>query len=545
MRRFLALCFAVLALSFCIVPAAEAYIYATYSASSSGSVLIFDLAANGNVAPLRTIGGSNAGLNIPYGIAVNSSNIFVVCQGDNSIRIFNLNDSGNVAPVRTISGSNTGLNAPMQVAVDTNYIYVTNYFGNSVTVYNLADSGNVTPVRTLSLSGPVGITIDSSYIYVANNWGQGIVKYNLTASGNATPASTLTGSNTTLSRPQSVTLSGTAMFVGNYGNNSILVFNAADAGNVSPLRTISGAQTGLNSPFGVATDASYLYVGNLLSGVMVYSLSASGNAAPMHAISGGNTGLDSVGGVAVDSLGIVLSDTTTALASNANPSTYGSSVTFTATVAGSSPTGTVTFKDGASTLGTTTLSGGSAGYTSSSLSVGTHSITAVYSGDTNNAASTSPALSQVVNQAPVNLGNGISLTFSQVTDLCSSSASTLNTPPGSLPANCNLISLYDISTCATYTGPITVTIPYNPSLVAGPEANLKLFHWENGAWRNVTVSVDAVNHTITGQVTSLSPFGIGYTLDSYSTGANTNMIAFLAIVTISLGGLMIRKRRTA
>lgn len=86
--------------------------------------------------------------------------------------------------------------------------------------------------------------------------------------------------------------------------------------------------------------------------------------------------------------------------SSLNPSTSGQAVTFTATVISSNgtPTGTVTFKDGSTTLGTGTLSNGEAKFTTSSLSVGTHSITAVYAGSTDFSGSTSPVLSQVVNQ---------------------------------------------------------------------------------------------------------------------------------------------------
>jgi hypothetical protein len=51
---------------------------------------------------------------------------------------------------------------------------------------------------------------------------------------------------------------------------------------------------------------------------------------------------------------------TTSVSSSANPSSFGQSVTFTATVTGSGATGTVTFKDGATTLGTGTLSSGTA-----------------------------------------------------------------------------------------------------------------------------------------------------------------------------------------
>jgi hypothetical protein len=88
--------------------------------------------------------------------------------------------------------------------------------------------------------------------------------------------------------------------------------------------------------------------------------------------------------------------------SSLNPSLVGQSVTFTATVTGNSPTGTAQFKDGAVNLGApVALSGGSASFTTASLAVGTHSITAVYSGDVNNAASASPAVVQTVDASVV------------------------------------------------------------------------------------------------------------------------------------------------
>src|SRR5260221_12183671 len=95
---------------------------------------------------------------------------------------------------------------------------------------------------------------------------------------------------------------------------------------------------------------------------------------------------------------------TTTVASSKNPSCSGQSITFTATVTKSggpnTPTGTVTFKDGASTIGTGGLSGSggiaTATFSTSSLSVGSHSITAVYPGDGNFTGSTSSALTQNV-----------------------------------------------------------------------------------------------------------------------------------------------------
>jgi hypothetical protein len=91
--------------------------------------------------------------------------------------------------------------------------------------------------------------------------------------------------------------------------------------------------------------------------------------------------------------------TTTILASSSSTSAYGQSVTFTATVAPSSATGTVTFLDGLTTLGTGTLSGGTATYTTSSLTAGTRSITATYGGDSAHSGSTSSAITHMVKQA--------------------------------------------------------------------------------------------------------------------------------------------------
>jgi hypothetical protein len=93
--------------------------------------------------------------------------------------------------------------------------------------------------------------------------------------------------------------------------------------------------------------------------------------------------------------------TSTALSSSPNPSTVGQPVTFTATVTPTSgsgtPTGTVTFMDGATTLVTGTLNASrQASFSTSSLSVGSHSITAVYGGDSNFTGSPSPALIQSV-----------------------------------------------------------------------------------------------------------------------------------------------------
>jgi hypothetical protein len=89
----------------------------------------------------------------------------------------------------------------------------------------------------------------------------------------------------------------------------------------------------------------------------------------------------------------------TGLTSSAAMASVGTTVTFTATVSGASPTGTVQFKDGGTNLGDPReLNAGAASYSTNALTVGSHSITAVYSGDANNAGSTSGALTQTAAQ---------------------------------------------------------------------------------------------------------------------------------------------------
>ena len=94
--------------------------------------------------------------------------------------------------------------------------------------------------------------------------------------------------------------------------------------------------------------------------------------------------------------------TSTQLVSSANPSVYGASVTFTATLhpaTSGTPTGTITFKDGSATLGTVAVASNTASFTTATLAAPSHSIAAVYSGDANFAASSSPILNQSITKA--------------------------------------------------------------------------------------------------------------------------------------------------
>lgn len=97
-------------------------------------------------------------------------------------------------------------------------------------------------------------------------------------------------------------------------------------------------------------------------------------------------------------------DSHIALTMTPNPAVVGQTVTFTAKVValsgtGAVATGTMTFFDGSTQLGMATLDGTGTGIiTSSSLEVGNHSITAMYSGDSNYLPKTSDPVILIIQQ---------------------------------------------------------------------------------------------------------------------------------------------------
>jgi len=107
------------------------------------------------------------------------------------------------------------------------------------------------------------------------------------------------------------------------------------------------------------------------------------------------------GAVGSGSITINNTSTTTSLSSSVNSPFLNQAVTFQATVSAVasgtvSPTGSISFYDGLALLGTKSLSSNSASLTLATLGVGSHSITAKYSGDSNFKGSTSNTVIQVV-----------------------------------------------------------------------------------------------------------------------------------------------------
>ena len=296
-----------------------------------------------------------------------------------------------------------------------------NYVANTTT--SLVSSANP------SVSGQA-VTFTATVTAVAGTATGSVDFYNgaaLMGSANLTAGvATFVTSSLSLGAGQNIT----AVYAGNVNFNgstsSAVSQTVIQAGTVSTLlaapnpsvfgqsvtftATVAAVAPGSGTPTGTVTfydGATLLGTGSLSSGTATYntaSLAVGGSHSITVVYSGNSSFLGSTSSATTQVVN--RASTTTTLIAAPNPSVFGQSVTFTATVAAvapgsGTPTGTATFYDGATLLGTGSLSSGTASLSTNSLAVGnSHSITVVYAGDNNFLTSTSSAMTQTVNLPP-------------------------------------------------------------------------------------------------------------------------------------------------
>lgn len=66
---------------------------------------------------------------------------------------------------------------------------------------------------------------------------------------------------------------------------------------------------------------------------------------------------------------------------------------------------------------------------------------------------------------------------------------------------------YDVNTTASFSGAIVVCLGYDAGLFPDP-AGVRLMHYDDGAWVDVTTTIDPINGRVCGVVTNLSPFEV-------------------------------------
>ncbi len=300
----------------------------------------------------------------------------------------------------------------------------------------------VTFTATVVASGSVAPTGAIAFFDGANQIGTGT----LTTSGTATAVaifqtSTLSAgihtvsvsyagdadnfSSTSAGLTQTVNIASTTTAVAVSANPAIagksVTFTATISAN-------SGTAAGTVNFYNGAT----LLGSGTLNGAGVASYSTAGLAVGSYSITAAYQGNanDSASTSAALPFSVIQATTAVQLVSNRPSVVVTNPVTFTATVTGNgaTPTGSVTFKDGANTLGSVVLNGsGVAAYTTSSLAVGQHNVTASYSGDAKDVAVTSAVLVETVTAygTQTNLAtSATSLTTDQPLTLLTTTVST-------------------------------------------------------------------------------------------------------------------------
>jgi hypothetical protein len=291
-------------------------------------------------------------------------------------------------------------------------------FGQSVTFTAIVSSqgtGGGTPTGTVQfkdgaadLGAPVSLDAAGHASFTVSTLGTGNHSLSAVYAGDAN----FLGSSPAAPLTQTVNQAATSIAIVPSPNPAALGQTVTIAATVSAVSPGAGTPTGqvqfkdgasnLGTPVSLdATGHASLSVSTL--GIGSHSLTA------VYAGDANFTGSTSAS--TTETINAVAAPVTIALASSSSPTVFGESVTISATVtpvspATGTPTGQVQFKDGANNLGAPVSldAAGHASVTVSALSVGSHSLTAVYSGDANFAGgSTANPLTQTVNQAPTSV----------------------------------------------------------------------------------------------------------------------------------------------
>jgi hypothetical protein len=331
--------------------------------------------------------------------------------------------------------ANRTLVANFKAATTTSVSNVPNptVFGQPVTFTATVASGAGTP------TGTVTFTIDSvaqSPITLASGHASLTTStlahgsHSVTAAYNG-DSNFMTSSSSTAT--QTVNQGSTTGSVGSSANPSKAGQTVTFSVTVAATAPAAGLPTGTATiNFGDSTSAQATLVNGIASINHIFPQIGTYNVSASY---GGDSNFNSSTATGVSQL-VQQGATTTSVSPSASPSKFGQTVTFTAHVVATSPasgtpTGTATFNDGGSALGTISVSGGTATFFTSSLSVGGHTITAVYNGDINFTASTSPGVTQTVNQGVTTTSLGAAPNPSKVGQSVTFTATVAATSPAS------------------------------------------------------------------------------------------------------------------
>ena len=512
---------------------AWANVYSPAAGPATGTVTFYDGATALGTLPLSGLSTGSLALT---GLSVGSHSITAVYNGDSNYNASGATAASNV----TIAKSST----TTSVAVTP----TTAAIGTTVTIsaaVTRAQTGGVQATGTVTFfDGATNLgtaTLDAAgaAFITRNNLTLGAhtltAVYNGDSNYNPSPASpsdtltitpaatsaALTLSNATINFNSSVTLTATitSTYAGTIG------------GTVTFYDGVTVLGTGTLNASGQATYTSSTFTGGTHNLTVAYA--AAGNYA-------GSTS-------AAQTLTVNKINAATTLTVGATSASYGQAVSLSATVtaSGPTPTGTVTFYDGANAIVTIALNGsGVAAGSVSNLSVATHSITAIYNGNTNlNAGPQTTAKTLTITKTNTTIALGVTPTSAQIGTLTTFTATVSRAQTGgnqvtgtvsfkdggtifaTVPVDANGIATYSRSDLSIATHNITAIYNGDSSYNASANSSTTTVTTTKAATTSaVTLTASSVNYlsavTLTATITSAYAGPVGGTV-TFKDGSTT------------------------
>ena len=100
---------------------------------------------------------------------------------------------------------------------------------------------------------------------------------------------------------------------------------------------------------------------------------------------------------------------------------------------------------------------------------------------------------------------------------------------------------FDIHPTLVHAGEATVTISI-PADEAANAAGMRLYHWEGGAWRDITTGVDASGMTVTGRTATFSDFSLQAATAELEADASTPWIELGVLAFVGIALVLHRRR---
>ncbi|HLJ95832.1 MAG TPA: Ig-like domain repeat protein [Gemmataceae bacterium] len=499
--------------------------------SRDGTILVGAISSGSTPGRIYTVNPGNGA----QGVLASDQNLSLV----EGIRVFHVTANSATTVVSavnpSVSGQSVTLTATVSVSGSSNPTGVVTFFDGSTSLGQgtLSTTAGVTTASfsTTALT-PAAHVLTATY--------QGDPNYNTSTSAPLTLTVNKANTNMAVASTASASASGQSLIF----TATVTVNAPGSTAFASPTGTVTFSDNGNSLGQGTLSTSG---------GTTTASFTTSGLTGGSHTITASYGG-DSNFLASSASLTQTINQaaTTTTVLSSANPSVSGQMVTFTATVTGggsSTPTGVVIFSDQGSSIGQGTLtnSGGTttASFSTSALTIGSHPITASYSGDSTFLASAA-SLTQTISQDTTTTGlsastnspmSGQTVTFTATISVQGPGAGT---PTGSVQFQidgANVGSPVSIST----TGGVTTASFSTSSLAPGTQTISAIYSGDaNDTGSSVTMT-QAVSQatTMLSVSSSVGPSVSGQMVTFTAALTNNGSSAPTGVVLFSDGGMSI------